>query len=70
MLPTFIEDEDVSEKVGRNDQTHSRSLPSNMANEDRDMTDSNYNDANEEEKTLENGSPNKLLDSRLQDYPG
>ena len=41
-----------------------------MANEDRDMTDSNYNDANEEEKTLENGSPNKLLDSRLQDYPG
>ena len=56
-MPTFIEDEDESERVGRNDQTHSGSVPSN-------------NGANEEEKTLGNESPNKLLDSRLRDYPG
>ena len=57
MLPTNIEDEDVSEK------------PSNMANEVQHMTDSNNNDAYEEEKFLENERPSKLLDSRLRDYP-
>ena len=59
MLPTYIEDEDVSEKVGQNDQTHSGSMPSNMANEERQMIDSYNNDFNEEEKIFENENTNK-----------
>ena len=54
MLPTYIEDEDVSEKVGQNDQTHSGSMPSNMADEERQMIDSYNNDFNEEEMIFEN----------------
>ena len=70
MLPTYIEDEDVSEKVGQNDQTHSGSMPSNMANEERQMIDSYNNDFNEEEKIFENENSNKYHDKRLRDYPG
>ena len=68
MLPTFIEDENVSEKVGRNDQTRSGSMPANIATEERNMIDSNNNDVYVEKQILNNESANKLLDSRLRDY--